>query len=759
MLPVLAGALLALRVQEDARVPGVRIEAEAFDACVPPAGAEVARRHDLPWASGRTGLIRFPAVERITWRFELPEGGTQELWLRHATPQEAAVRWSVDDEPWRTTEVAASGGSSGRGNWRWARLGTRELRAGPHELALAGAPIRPDCFWIAPAGAGEPTWPADPRAAELAPEVRAALEAGPPRAEATWLADAAALALPRWYEEARVALHTRLSVAWTDRPLFTRAAHPAAELGAPVITRHVKSVTGECFWPSSLGKVAPWVEAATEDGVDPVAAMARRAHGEGLRFVAYYRHQEDRPLARAHPDWVCVDAEGRAIRRGGEPRLCFHSPFGTATFTRFRELARRGADGLYLDESHQPLEGCWCPWTRAAFTRETGLPLPDAALLEDPLYRRFLAFTEDSLARTLWEWRRDLAAEFPGFVLLVSHHRQPCLLEPLPSLRLGTIADAVKSELRTGVDPAVEVFLDAHPGLPRPARDARLLLPWVLGRDGAFGRPAHVWIHDLADAARLRAATTAVIASGCVANLDVPEDELADPARFASAFALGRQLGAALADARPVDLVAPHVPERARPALLADPLAAWEGAIAPFLAAWELLLDVHAPAHLVGDDRLDSGRLGDARVLFLPAPAALEPTQRKAVERFRAAGGVVVERDVERLRAAVTALPLPATLAAPARGRSFWFRAPDDSWRLALTNEPTWILDRRAAPPPPVDDARLVLHAAGWTVRDAGTGRLLELRDSPEGPTAALPAFQEGLVLRLGPSDEDLGDR
>ena len=700
----------------------------------------MARPHDLPWASGRTALVRFPAAERVRWHFPSRSDAPLELWLRYAAAREVPVRWSIDGDPMRETRVPPTGAFEGRDAWGWALLGTLGAGDGERTLSLAGAALRPDCFLLQSPGLGAPGWPPTPAPPEHAPAVLEALRSAEPRAEATWLTESARLSLPAWLETTRVGLHTRLSVAWTDRPVFTRAEQAAASLGAPAIVRHVKSMRGECFWSSAHGAVAGWVEGASVDGEDPVAAMARRAHDNDLAFVAYYRHQEDRPLAREHPDWVCRDAWGRTIRRSGEPRLCFHSPFAELTSARLLELAQRGADGIYLDESHQPIEGCWCDWTRAAFERETGLPLPPAPLLEDPLYRRFLAFMEDSLARELTRWRETLSAREGGCVLLVSTHRQPEGTDPWPTLRLASVGHAAKTEFASGAPASRERLLGAS-----TSRDARIALGWAMSRDGAFGRPAHVWVHGLRGPERWRAAVGAIVASGCVANLDHPEQTLPDPESYAEALAFGRELAQPFAGARPLPDVLLHLPERARNAFGTDR----EAVDGPFLAAWEALLARHRPVRILSDDELASALPAGAQVLFLPNRQLLEESQRATFERFANEGGVVIESDPRRLVAATAGLPLPVALQAPAHVQAHWFRAQDGALVIGLTNAPAWIDEPNAGAPEPVVDARLSLLNEVRAVTVWPGGRRLPLPSGRAARELRLPSFENAVVLRI----------
>ncbi len=723
----------------------ILIEAEDYVAHLPD-DPNLLRTHDLPWASARTALIRFPRAEEVHWQLDASPG-RRDLWIRYAATRSIALAWNVEDGPRTVTELPGTGALEGRGAWGWARLGAVDVLERGLRLSVEGAGLRPDCFALVPEGSGEPDWPSAPPLPDYPDTVLKRLAEIPPRAEAPWLTASADIELPDWIERSRVGLHTRLSAAWIGKPLFHVAESAAAGLGAPALVRHVKSMSGLCYWPSRIGAVHPSVEA--EAGPDLVRAMVRRADQANLAFVAYYRHQEDLPLADTHPDWVCRDVQGRTIRTAGEPRLCFHSPFAEATLDRLLELVERGVDGIYLDESHQPLEGCWCPWTRKAFLAETGLPLPGSASPNDPLYRRFVAFTEDSLARELWRWREQVRQHDPDAVLLVSTHAQPDPAEPRPTLRLASIADVVKTEYAIASRPALWHFLERLPERERPARDALMTQGWAASRDGAFGRPAHVWIHGLEGAARWRAAAAAVVVSGCVANLDHPEASLPDAASFAAAIELARELARPLAGARPVPAVLLHLPERAHNELLPDRLAAWQATRAPFLAAWEALLSQHLPARILGDDQLEGDLPPGAELLFLPCPERLGDRQRATVERFRASGGLVVESEVDRLSSAARSLELPVRLELPDRVQAHWLRASDGAWILGLTNAPAWVTDPRAPAPPEVAPARIELADNVELVQLWPGERSLEILEQGGTREVQLPAFQEAVVLRL----------
>ncbi|MGK0481609.1 MAG: hypothetical protein ACJAQ3_001587 [Planctomycetota bacterium] len=723
------------------------VEAEDF-AHTKPAPPKGARGRNYAWASGRAALVRFPLSEETAWKLPEVEAGPHELWLRYTSRRVCPLTWSLDGAEWATTECPPTAGLSGRDSWAWHQLGTAAFNGKEITLRVQGAPMRPDCFLLRRPADGPPVWPPASVPTELTAEDVDKLAALPARSTPPWLESAAAIELPAWIEDTRVALHTRLSVAWTDKPLFTAAEARASELGAPAITRFAKSHGGDCFWPSSTGSVADWVAAIPEDEPDPIEAMAARARSHDLGFVAYLRHGEDGPLARAHPEWVCRDLEGRPIEFAGHARLCFHSPYGDVIAQRIHELADRGVQGIYLDETHQPLDGCWCDWTQRAFTEETGLPMPTSRLKKDPLYRRFLGFSEDALARELWRWRAAVRAEHPAFVFLVSTGLQPNLMGPRPTLRLGLAGDVIKTEFDLGTRPNPLPFLESHPELDPVDAGTLLALGWVQSRDGAFGRPAHVWIHALKSRERWQAATAAVVASGCLANLDQSEATMASSDHLAPAFQLGKAMGAALARSRPWRTVAIHLPERARNATVGSRERGWSLNMGPATAAFAALLAKGYPTSVLSDDLLAAGHLDGIDLLFIPNPEGLEPKQRAALLPFLKRGGVVIRQDPAKLLEACAERPWPYHLDLPPEAQAHHFIGEDGAHLIALSNDPEWINKSARGAPPRVTEAKLFLQTPVSSVTFVGAAgsTTANLEGSSE---VALPPFQHGLVIRI----------
>lgn len=699
-----------------------------------------AQAHYDRWASGRECLIRFGGEGRCTYTVTVPRSGRWHLWLRYAARSVVSLDAGLVGCELTRSLVPATGALEGREAWGWVRLLSADLAAGPLDFVLAAAPLRPDCLVLTD-GAGPPTHAAPPAPVVHAPETLALISRELASDRPSWMDDVRGLRPPAWYDRVRASLHTRLSPRWRERETFHTAARALRDIGALAIVRHLRTLGEGAWWPSAVGPVEPW--ARDEDVATGIIA---RAHGVGLRLIAYYRHTEDVGVAAEHPDWAARDDSGRVYTRNGRPLLCWNSPYVEHVETRLLELVERGVDGFYFDEVHQPPTGCWCGACRARFSATTALPHPTTIDDRDPLYRKLLEFNDLTIERAFVRWRRAIRARREDAVLLIGSYRSPDLLDSHTSGRLPRLADGVKTEFEKGLSARTERLL-ARTGFAAPPRAARLALGWSWCRDAAEGRPPHVWIPRLRSTAAAQAAAAGVIAHGGVANLDHPEATIPDGRTFAAALDLGNRAGPALAGLQPTRLVALHHPERALARLAPDDTAAWREVVGPLNGAFETLLRARLPVGLVSDCLLAEGALEGYAFLFLPAPGDLSPQMREAVAGFARRGGRVITNRVEwdwcdgtdRLRAGQALLEAlgperhrrsivvsggPAALHVVSHGEG-------SRQVLALANDFAWVDTLRprgtSAPRAPVEGVR-VLAPAGARARELLSGERLRPR-------------------------------
>ncbi len=121
-------------------------------------------------------------------------------------------------------------------------------------------------------------------------------------------------------------------------------------------------------------------------------------------------------LARAHPDWLQVDEQGRPIVFTGlsydwvtpdmeDAWICPRSPYRDLLASRIRALVERGLDAVWVDAVFLPgvrpreIWGCFCARCEKAYQDAQGKPLPRSPA--DPDWPRFLAFRHRSIAEHL----------------------------------------------------------------------------------------------------------------------------------------------------------------------------------------------------------------------------------------------------------------------------------------------------------------------------------------------------------------------
>jgi hypothetical protein len=470
--------------------------------------------------------------------------------------------------------------------------------------------------------------------------------------------------LPEWFRGNRVQAHTRLNVRWADRPEFVGAAARLKSVGISVMTRHVKSADESPMWRDRVF-ISPPEAGIDRQDINAVVAKARStnslaraldaAEKAGVEVLAYYWHMSDAAVSRRNPEWICRDAADRpqADARDGA-FLDLTSPYREVVLQRLLDLAEMGVGGFYFDADHMPYNGCWGTPLAAEFTRATGQAAPRRANFNDPVYRGFLGFQAYRTAETFAYLQSRVQQKYPNVVFTVSTSSLPALGNPQVTTDLARIVGAPKTEFLASLRPrSTRSVFDRNSNLPEPPADDRIAFGWIMLRDAADGRPFHSWESGFKSTAALMAYTSAVLAYGGIANLDVKEPSLGSArtsdarnelAALREAAALGNAVSPHLAAARPLRWVAIHWSELARARRGEDLDAAWRETIWPALGAFSEFERRGMPVGVVNDRQLHLGELDGYGVLFLPTPRELTPQQNEMVRRFRGRGGIVIEQ-------------------------------------------------------------------------------------------------------------------
>ena len=130
------------------------------------------------------------------------------------------------------------------------------------------------------------------------------------------------------------------------------------------------------------------------------------AHKYGIKVISYLNmHWYSYPFAEKHPGWEQITSTGEAYGRkdplyGNGTTLCVNSPWRDWAFTMIREAMKTGIDGVFLDGPVVYPDCCYCESCRRQFEKEYGNPIPKEDWT-NPLWRTFIDFREDSMARFL----------------------------------------------------------------------------------------------------------------------------------------------------------------------------------------------------------------------------------------------------------------------------------------------------------------------------------------------------------------------
>lgn len=753
------------------RADDILIEMEEFSARYPDDGSFAEPTAEAA-ASKRRVLIKFyPEDAHAIYRFEVEDPGIHIGWLRYGSKNELDLQVAVDpaDEAapeFETATLPETGGYIGEGVWGWAPIFEAQLARGQHAVAIGNAAIRPDAIWITSSGEE----PSDERLVEtdyrrmLGDEVYERAQKPLEEVHPDWLDEIEDYQLPDWYENARVQLHTRLSLNWLDKPQFTDAAGGFAQMGAPAFVRHIKSGAEGAWWPSAVGLVDERTE-----GRNLAQEIIDRAHAAGRKIIVYHRHMEDDWIAEQHPDWAARDDKGM-IRLGRRHKICFNSPYDEFVLTRLLELVELGADGFYFDETHQPKQGCWCGFCREQFTQISGLQHPEYPDFGNPVYQRLQDFTNITIERIFRQWRPAIHAANPDCVMLISGNTWPTMLDRHMTNRLWRIADAPKSEFNLPNRTRGRIF-SMPEGMAEVVPDIKIAQGHDLHRDAADGRPPHIWVHGLLDERSALHAAAGIMTHGCVANIDCAEGTIPNM-DYAAAFDLGNRVSPFFAHRRPVKWALIHYSELARDRYVGDSEGAWREVLHPVYSAYEALFRERLPVRFITDCQLEEGVPEGYRAIFIPAPAHLTDAMREQLAAFEARGGTVIENrdewtwhDPATRQAAMDAFiaTLPDDPPVQVTGGPELMHAVafdgEGGLTVSLANEFDWVYTGRRPdeatlaslpdPPPPCEGVTVVLRGADWpdTVREVVSGQDLPVRRVDGRVEVDVPAFEYMAVL------------
>ncbi len=599
---------------------------------------DFAKVRDYRQASGRKILLRIFNEGTIQYDFSVPRDAKYVGWIRYARKTEKRVKVALDGGDVFSVKAPPSG-TDERGNekWGWLKLFEAPLTKGGHTIVLYPSPWKIDCVAIS----SNPDFtPPEINSlhsvsekdleilnAEIIPVVPDFLQALPE------------YELPEWFDGSRVQLHTRLGLRGRrfNEDTFYNAAKYFKQMGVKVFSRHIVTGGEGAWWPSAVGAVH---DLAKDRNI--AKEIIDDTHKHGLKVIVYYRHVEDDWAAENHPEWRCVDWNGKPIMASRGINMCMNSPYADYVLRRQLELVDLGADGFFYDHVHMPREACWCRYCRDAYKKLTGLDYPKDDNPDDPFWHKLKEFNNYTIAKTFSEWREALHERRADVVMVVGSNLWPCLSDKHMDHRAFRIMDCHKTEFNKGTVYRSPKALWPFPSNMRPMDlDVRLGYGFDVSRDASDGRPAHVWAHRIQYESHALAASAGMVAHGCVANLDVRETEIPDM-NFKSSFEMGDRVSPYLKGTKPLRWAAVLHSEYARDRLGLDGYKVWKDNLYPLYGAYHVLLRDRVPVGFLTDSQLEQERLDRVRVIFVPDYKRLSDAMKESLGKFEKRGGTVV---------------------------------------------------------------------------------------------------------------------
>lgn len=577
--------------------------------------------------------------------------------------------------------------------------------------------------------------------------------------------------LPDWIEENRVQAHSEHGLPHALALTADGHAKAIRSMGADVLTRIYLTRGEGAWWQSKVGEINALIgerEYATE--------ISDAVHAEGMKVIAYFRHMSDDLMQRVHPEWVCKHPDGSpALEPRGKTTtvfiLCMNSPYRDYIKTRVVELAQRGVDGIYFDSFHMP-DVCVCRYCQAAFKKERGHAIDTSAGVGSPGHLEAVDFVNETMVETFTDWRAAVDAVAPQVMFVIKSSRYPMFESPHIDTRLLAISQTSGTEFHKPFGGNGRVMRNEK-DFDLPPFDDQVALGWSLVRDGAGGRPPHMWVPHIRSEQTALYSVAAALNYGCVANVNATIRNLVSHPEhnrelYTSSFERGKRLSPQLAHTRPLALAALHVSPRARNARLSDTKQMWREVFSPALGAFQALREENIPCVTLADDALARGPAPETKLLVLPWPDELTEQEKSAVRRFEKSDAAVLRLDpkagwhakqtkpdlIANLRKQLQARSWPITIEGPEAMHCSLFREPK-SGRLvvALTNTWGWFRSTKdpnpdlneGTPPPPCRGVSITLaddFAKSGSILEAVSGQKLKAQKSDGKTRVSVPDFQ-----------------
>ena len=161
------------------------------------------------------------------------------------------------------------------------------------------------------------------------------------------------------------------------------------------------------------------------EGFDYLRSYTPIAHKQGIRALAYLNmHWFSYEFAADHPDWEQLTSTGERYGIvnplfGDGTTFCVNSDWREWAFSLMAEAMKTGIDGIFLDGPVVFHDCCYCLACQMEFFSAYGKQIPREDW-HDPLWKAFLCFRENSLAKFLEDAQQAVKQVNPEGVIFLN---------------------------------------------------------------------------------------------------------------------------------------------------------------------------------------------------------------------------------------------------------------------------------------------------------------------------------------------------
>jgi len=161
------------------------------------------------------------------------------------------------------------------------------------------------------------------------------------------------------------------------------------------------------------------------DNFDYLRTYTPFAHKYGIKVLSYLNmHWYSYEFAEKHPDWEQITSTTKSYGKvkplyGNGTTFCVNSSWRNWAFGLIGEAMKTGIDGIFLDGPIFYPDCCYCPACQEKFKSTYGQPIPKEDW-NDPLWKKFLEFRDDSVASFLAGAQKEVQKINPDGVIFMN---------------------------------------------------------------------------------------------------------------------------------------------------------------------------------------------------------------------------------------------------------------------------------------------------------------------------------------------------